>query len=106
MSALASNGKNIAIKGGGSIQFSGTNGITALSFDYYKPTNAGTMTVTVNNGTADVYSQTINISKKGSGTVSISTSDFSSTCSGSFTVTITTSTNSLQINTVSWTSAN
>lgn len=106
LSALSSNGKNIAIKGGGSIEFTGTNGITALSFDYYKPTNAGNMTVTVNNGTVDVYSETTSIAKKGSGTVEISTSDFSAACSGTFTVTISTTTNSLQINTVSWTSAN
>lgn len=106
LSALSTNGKNIAIKGGGSIVFTGTNGITALSFDYYKPTNAGNMTVTVNNGTKDVYSVTTSIAKKGSGTVDISASDFSADCSGSFTVTISTTTNSLQINTVSWTSAN
>ena len=106
LTTLSSNEKNIAIKGGGSISFTGTSGITALSFDYLKPTNAGQMTVTVKNGATEVYSKTTQLAKKASGTVSISESDFSAPCSETFTVTISTTTNSLQINTVSWTSAN
>lgn len=105
LSNLSGNSKHIAIKGNGSIVFTGTNGITALSFDYLKPTNAGNVTVTVNNGVTDVYSETTSLNKGATGTISITSSDFSSACPNSFTVTISTTTNSLQINTVSWTSA-
>lgn len=105
LSTLAGNEKHIAIKGSGSISFTGSNGITALSFDYLKPSNAGNMKVTVSNGATNVYDVTTQLSKGASGVVSLTTSDFSSACSGTFTVTITTSSNSLQINTISWTSA-
>ena len=110
LSSLSTNSLNVAIgksSNSGALSFSGSNGITALSFDYKAQGNGLTMRVVVNNGTEDVYSNDTTISKNGTGSVSISTSDFSKAAGTTFTVTISNQTdkNSLQLGEISWTAA-
>lgn len=109
LSSLATNSKNLAIGKSGSVTFTGTNGITALSFNYQGAGNkTKTLAVTVQSGSTEIYSSSTNLTD-GSGSVSISTSDFSASCTGDFTVTIAntnSSNNSIQISAVNWTSNN
>ncbi len=105
--ALSSNKKNIAIGKKGSVDFTGdNNGITALSFDYYS-TKATTLKITIKNATATVYEKETSLSKTASGSISLSTTDFSAECGDAFTVTIAnnSSNNAIQISAVNWTSA-
>lgn len=110
LSSLSTNSLNVAIgksSNSGALSFSGSNGITALSFNYKAQGNAITMRVVIHNGTKNVYSHDTEISKNGTGTVSISSSDFSETAGTAFTVTISnqTDSNSLQLGVINWTSA-
>lgn len=105
IATLETNGLNVAIGKAGNVTFSGTNGITALSFDYKSQGNATTLEITVKSGDETVYEKSTSLAKNATGSVSLSSSDFS--VNESFTVTIanTSDKNSLQISAVNWTSA-
>jgi hypothetical protein len=110
LTSLSTYSLNVAIgkkSESGALSFSGSNGITAISFDYKAQGNALTMRVVVNNGSEDVYSNDTAISKNGTGSVSISSSDFSKAAGTTFTVTISNQTdkNGLQLGEISWTAA-
>ena len=109
IATLSTNGLNIAIgKDDGNVTFSGENGITKLSFDYKSQGNPTTMQVIVKSGDTTIYDNTTSLTKNSTGSVALTTSDFSAACEGDFTVTIvnTSSKNSLQVSTINWTSAN
>ena len=109
ISTLSTNSLNIAIgKSTGAVSFSGDNGITKLSFDYKSQGNATKLELTIKSGDTTIYSETKSLTKNSTGSISLTTSDFSAACDGSFSVTIanTSANNSLQISAVNWTSAN
>ena len=108
ISTLETNELNLAIGKSGSIAFSGDNGITKLSFSYKSQGSPTTLKITVKSGSTTVYDNSTSLSKNSTGSISLSSSDFSATCSGDFSVSIanTSEKNSLQISAVNWTSAN
>ncbi len=108
ISSLSSNNKVIAIGKSGNVTFSGSTGVTALSFDYLGANNSTkTLKVTVTSGETSVCEKVITVSKTASGSVKLTSSDFSAVCEGTFTVTIanTVAQNAIQISAINWTSA-
>lgn len=107
IATLATNGLNVAIGKSGDISFSGDNGITRLSFTYKSQGNPTTLKITVKSGSVTVYEKSTSLDKNSTGSISITSNDFSSACEGAFSVTIanTSNSNSLQVSTINWTSA-
>ncbi len=107
ITTLSTNKKVLAIGKNGKVTFSGTTGVTALSFDYLGTGNKSkTLKVTIKSGETSVCEKEIAVVKD-SGSVKMTSSDFSAACNGSFTITIanTVNQNAIQISAINWTSA-